>query len=224
MPNLADKLLVKERVRKVLGEQWLIPTIWAGSSLPPDWQRQWPIPYVLKATHGSGQNLFVLDKNEENPRVIERTVAAWLDHTHGVSFQEWLYSEIEPRIIVEPYLGTVGVPPIDFKFFVFHGRVAMIQVDTDRQLAHKRTFYDAHWNKQNIECGYRRDHGNIPRPISLPLMIEAAEALAAGFTFVRVDLYEIDGKPMFGELTFYPDSGRLKFNPPEIDIQLGKLI
>ena len=54
-------------------------------------------------------------------------------------------------------------------------------------------------------------------------MREAAERLGAEFDFVRVDFYEIDGQPFFGEMTFYPDSGLGTFTPTAFDLTLGAL-
>ena len=54
-------------------------------------------------------------------------------------------------------------------------------------------------------------------------MIAAAELLADGFAFVRVDFYDLDGAPRFGEMTFYPDSGIALFSPDRADLDLGAL-
>ena len=62
---------------------------------------------------------------------------------------------------------------------------------------------------------------NIERPASLSKMIDAAEKLSDGMSFVRVDLYEINGQPRFGELTFYPASAAEIFDPPEYDCFVG---
>ena len=53
-------------------------------------------------------------------------------------------------------------------------------------------------------------------------MVTVAETLSTGFPFVRVDLYNVDGKIYFGEMTFYPWSGYVSFKPDEFDFALGK--
>ena len=53
-------------------------------------------------------------------------------------------------------------------------------------------------------------------------MIRAAETLSEGMSFVRVDFYEINGSPRFGEMTFYPSGGLGCFDPPEYDIIVGE--
>ena len=62
------------------------------------------------------------------------------------------------------------------------------------------------------------------KPENLSRMIEIARILSQDFPFVRVDLYNIHGKIYFGELTFYPWSGYVKFNPFEFDEKLGQLL
>ena len=53
-------------------------------------------------------------------------------------------------------------------------------------------------------------------------MIAGAELLARGFPFVRVDLYDIGGRPRFGEMTFYPQSGLFRM-PRDYDLLVGAL-
>jgi hypothetical protein len=53
-------------------------------------------------------------------------------------------------------------------------------------------------------------------------MLEAAETLSGGFDFVRVDFYEAEGRPLFGEMTFYPGSGLDRFRPVSFDGLFGE--
>ena len=61
-------------------------------------------------------------------------------------------------------------------------------------------------------------------PSQLDEMISIAERLSKGYSFLRVDLYEVDGKVYFGENTFYPDSGWGKLTDDEWDKRLGSWI
>jgi hypothetical protein len=54
-------------------------------------------------------------------------------------------------------------------------------------------------------------------------MIDVASRLSEGFDFVRVDLFNVDGRIYFGELTFTPSAGWIRFEPPEWNLRLGKL-
>ena len=52
-------------------------------------------------------------------------------------------------------------------------------------------------------------------------MIEVAESLAQGLTFVRVDLYFQENCIIFGEMTLYPGNGFVPFEPQMWDHKLG---
>ena len=53
-------------------------------------------------------------------------------------------------------------------------------------------------------------------------MKQIVEQLSHIFPAVRVDLYCVNEKIYFGELTFFPWSGYVKFNPDEFDFILGR--
>lgn len=54
-------------------------------------------------------------------------------------------------------------------------------------------------------------------------MLSIANKLGSEFNFVRVDLYEVNSRPLFGELTFAPGAGIKKIEPPERAIWAGDL-
>jgi hypothetical protein len=215
---LADKVAVKAHVAARLGDEWVIPTLWHGTELPAE--PDWPLPFVLKSSHGCCQCAFVRT-GEENWPAIRRRARRWLRRRYGGILDEWLYSGIEPQLLVEPFVGRSGALPVDYKFFVFGGRAEYIQVDTDREHDHKRVIFDRRWRALPCELQFPMEKRDIPPPTTLERMIEAAETLGRGFDFVRVDLYEVDGRPMFGELSFYPGSGLDRFHPPRFDALFG---
>lgn len=98
-----------------------------------------------------------------------------------------------------------------------------VQVDTDRLKNHQQYFYDMQWKKQSFRYICPCPDGDVAPPQSLDKMIWAAERLARPFPYVRVDLYEIGGNPRFGEMTFYPNSGRYPFKPKAAELEMGKL-
>jgi hypothetical protein len=213
----SDKVLAKQRAAEILGDDWVIPTLWSGSRLPPRQERKWPIPYVIKASHGSGWTYFVHTAQDEDWDRIEAITGRWLKDVYGRPSREW------PGLIIEPFLGSGGIVPPDYKFWVFGGRTAYIQVDTNRVLDHQQYFYDLNWKRQSFRYIRADPPGNVSPPRSIEEMVHAAELLAAPFPFVRVDLYEIDGQPRFGEMTFYPNSGRFAFKPESAELELGRL-
>ncbi len=213
-PRLADKVTAKEEVAAILGREWIIPTLWHGTALPerPDW----PLPFVLKSRHGCNQRVFVRSPPQDWER-LRRRASRWVARRYGYWLDEWLYTGIEPGLLIEPFVGADGALPIDYKLFVFGGHVAFVQVHLERETAHRWIMLDREWRQLTAS-------GDAPpRPNSMSAMIQAAEALARDFDFVRVDFYEVAGQPKFGEMTFYPGSGLYRLNPRELDAEMGAL-
>ena len=213
---LSDKLAVKRFVADALGEQWVTPTWWFGVALPET--PSWPCPFVVKSRHGCNQHRFVRN-GPDDWREIRQASARWMRASYGGWLDEWGYRDVPRGLLVEPFLGDGAVLPIDYKLFVFHGRVEYVQVHLDREHDHRWLVFDRAWRRVS-PLGLQV---NPPAPGSLARMIEGAEILGRGFDFVRIDFYEVSGQPRFGEMTFYPGSGLHPVEPPELDTSMGSL-
>jgi TupA-like ATPgrasp len=222
-PGLVDKIEVKRMVASVLGPEWVIPTHWSGRQLPPLAERNWPIPFVIKANNGSGTNIFVRSPEDCDWAEIERRTQIWMDTPYSPRFREWPYELVEPRLLIEPFIGSSLQLPFDFKFYLFGGQVHFVQVDVGRENNHRRDFYDRNWAKQDFAYGKPPVEFEVSRPKSFEAMIEAAEQLTKDIDFARVDFYEIEDRPLFGEITLFPESGLAKFAPDEWDFRFGEL-
>lgn len=224
MPRLIDKVEVKEFVASRLGPEWIIPTFYAGPTLPPLGERNWPLPYVIKPNHRSGAVIFVRRPEEIDWPRIETECARWMAQPpYGQDLHEWGYRDIKPQILIEEFIGDNGVLPPDYRFYVFAGRAEFINIDIERETGRKRNFYDRSWKMQDVRNNVPMADKDIPVPPNLDRMIEAAEILGRDWSFVRVDLYEGRDHPKFGEMTFYPGSGMRRFRPPEWDFIFGRL-
>jgi len=218
--KFTDKITVKDHISAVLGPEWIIPTLYYGDDLPPMHERNWPVPYVIKAAHGCGWNHFVRD--EPDWPSIEEEIRYWLSHDHGTRLGEWFYGQVPRRILIEPFIGD-GLAPIDYRFFVFSGRVHCIQIMAGRFVEIRRAFYSPDWKDMGVsKAGYPVIGEPIDKPKNIDRMLEAARELGRNFSFVRVDLYEVDGEPKFGELTFLPGSGYTQFKPDLFDYEMGQ--
>jgi hypothetical protein len=217
----SDKLRVRDYVRKV-APSLLIPTLYWWSdraeALPFD---ALPSAFVLKANHGSGWNLIVEDKREVERSDLVKLGRRWLKSDFTIVGREWAYRDIRRALFAEELLESHGeATPPDYKLFAFGGRVRLIQVDRDRFTRHTQVLYDERWRR--VDGTVAAAPGEpIDKPKSLPLMIEAAEALSASVDFLRVDLYDIHGRVYFGELTSSPNKGLSPFRPPSLDGLLG---
>lgn len=213
LPVLADKVTVKEVVARQLGHGWTTPTLWSGRVLPAE--PAWPFPYVVKSRHGCGHVAIV--RSREDHREAVRLSRQWMRQSYGAWLDEWLYGEIERGLLVEPFVGDGVTLPIDYKIFVFGGQARFIQVHLGRGDRHRWIVFDRNWRRVSPATNDK----DPERPASLEEMVQAAERLAGGFCFVRADFYEIEGRPRFGELTFYPGSGLERVEPPRLDLLMG---
>lgn len=212
-PPLADKLFVKDHVAACLGGHWLIPTLWRGTRLPA--HPVWAMPFVVKSRHGCGHVIVV--RNAADYRTARRRSRRWMRTTYGTWLDEWLYAHIPRGLLVEPFIGDGDRLPIDYKLFVFGGRVRYVQVHLDRAANHRWIVFDRDWRRVSMVTG----DPDPPRPVSLAQMIAGAEAVGSDFDFVRADFYEVAGRPLFGELTFYPGSGLERVDPPALNEAMG---
>ena len=225
----ADKFAVREHVKSRVGEQYLIPLIRTYDRAEDIQLADLPDTFVLKVNHGSGQNRIVRDKAREDERRIRREFHKWMHTSHYAASREWPYKGMKPVIVAEQLLlDEAGRIPSDFKLHCFGGKVATVQVDLDRETAHRRNFYDLDWKLQPfIWTDWEGDKPAWPngraveRPAGLAEMVRVAEALAADFPYARIDLFDCRGKVYFGEITFYHGGGFERFAPPEYDGQLG---
>ena len=116
---------------------------------------------------------------------------------------------------------------VDYKFACFHGQVDNVMVCLDRHINDvKFYFFDRDWNLKRLNVrGKNAPEGfTIPKPPCIDEMFDIATKLSEGIPFVRVDLFECDGKIYFGEMTFFPDSGFDANLLPETDLYFGQMI
>jgi len=225
LPVLADKLRVRDYVRARIGEEYIIPLLWVGTDPALIPYATLPDKFVIKTTHGSGFNIIVSDLRSLDKEWVRRRLQEWLrfnyctDRWLGI---EWFYKSIEPYIIVETLLEENGKCPVDYKLFCFSGRAEFIQSDFDRFEHHTRKICDRDFNPLDAALGCEQYLGKVVRPVNFEQMVRVAESLAAGLDFMRVDLYNVDGRIYFGELTGYPGAGTERFVPRKYDFLFGE--
>lgn len=231
MKQCVDKYTVREFVAQTLGTDKYLNTLYQFCERAEEIDFDaLPNQFVIKTTDGgSGDNVFVCrdKKTLDIPSVI-KTVNQWRNKKYTVISREWAYGASEgSRIIVEKYLedannkdGSID----DYKFLCYDGKFHYLWIDKNRYSNHRRGFWDKDLHFLN---GVRSDCPTFetdPKqlPANIDEMVALAEQLAQGFPFVRVDLYNIKGQIIFGELTFYPWSGYVTYTPDNFDFELGK--
>lgn len=213
--GLMDKLAAKSRARALLGDAWITPTLWAAEALPH--RPNLPRRSIVKARHGCNQYavLHAPPNALEWAELATRT-ARWTAAPYGGWLDEWAYRDVPRGVLAEPLIGD-GDLPIDYKIYVFGGHATHVQVHYDRARSHRWVLHDRDFRPLAGEAS------GLPAPRSLIAMLAAAEELAAGFDFLRVDFYDDDGAPRFGEFCLYPGSGLDPFAADWIDLELGSL-
>lgn len=183
-----------------------------------------PNQFVMKCTHACAFNEIVLDKSKFDKEASKKKFKKWLKTNYGKKTVELHYSPIKPQIIIEKYLGFDGNLPTEYKIHVFNGKAKYMYVVTGRGVDIRYNNYYIDWTPfdgAQFNGWKKKEEGN-PIPSNWSDMVKLAEKMAEDFPFVRVDLYNINGKIYFSELTFTPAKGTLIFNDDKADFEIGE--
>lgn len=244
----ADKIAAREHVAQEIGPE-VLAAQYAVVDDPRDLDLAGlPSRYVVKPSHASGAVIIVHDAADPalrlpvlpedrgwvgaiewvRPEHLDRArfdamCDLWLRHDYwrALGSTEWAYRGIPRRLVVEEFLESRGNIAQDFKFIVVHGRVTWFRVNTQVDGVETTTNFDR--DGSVLPFVYTNPSTEPPAtlPDSIDEMIRIAETLGSRVDLVRVDLYDADGRIVFGELTNYPSAGRASFDPPEYDRIMG---
>ncbi|MDB4204828.1 glycosyltransferase, partial [Polaribacter sp.] len=187
-----------------------------------------PNKFVIKTSDGTGgENVFICrDKLTLDIKSVVLKINSWKNRNINIMTHEWAYKGANnSKIIIENYLedpSSLDNSIKDYKFFCFDGEVNFLCIDMNRYSNHKRNFYDLNWNHLRINSDKLFSEVKLKKPSNFDEMIDLAKRLSKGFPFVRVDLYNVESKIYFGEMTFYPWSGYVAFSPDIFDFNLGE--
>ena len=180
-----------------------------------------PDKFVVKATGDSGGVVICRDKNKLKELAGNKFDNFNVDYSK--LFKEWNYQNIKNRIIVDELIDTKDEnAPNDYKIFCFHGEPKFLFVASERNIDVKFDFYDLDWNLIDVLQGHNRSKNGIEKPKNFDKMLEIARNLSKDFPHVRVDLYNVEGKIYFGELTFFHFAGMTPFYPRKFDDIFGE--
>lgn len=185
-----------------------------------------PERFVIKTTNGSGTNIICKNKSELDVEKTIQELNRWLKRPCYILGREWAYKNIVPKIIIEEYLEDEANPfegINDYKFLCFSGNPEYVVFDCDRFVGHKRAIYTSEWKYVDVGTDCDKQPDNILKPDGFEQMKEIAKKLSEDFPCARVDLYWLNSRVYFGEITFYPWTGYIKFEPDEFDFELGRL-
>lgn len=221
--NMVDKHEAKKIVTDTIGEEYVIPSYGVWNAFDEINFDELPNQFVLKCTHDSGGIYICKDKDSMDVESARKILERSLNINYSYYGREWAYKDIKPRIIAEKYLEENN-ELTDYKFFCFDGEPKVLYVATERMNSEdgvKFDFFDLNFNNLHIKNNHPNSTKEILKPKSFDEMIELSKTLSKGLPHVRIDFYEVGGKPLFGEYTFYSNCGLDPFDPPIWDETLG---
>ena len=222
-PVVTDKYRVRSFVASRVGEQALIKLLYVTDDPTTIPFGSLPRSFVVKANFGAGRNIFVRNKDRVNQEEVVSRCRAWLGERGNSRHDRWKYHDMPRLIVVEEMLDCGDREfPVDFKFYVFHGRVRMTEVAMQWNGRIRRNLYDEDRLLLDVVWKDRRDRlDDVQFPARFDEMKRVAEALAADFDFVSVDLYLVRDACVFGEISLFPEGGTGRFVPRSFDRRLG---
>ena len=244
MVTFVDKVAVRDHVAAIAGEE-VLPRMLHVLDDPADLTRvTLPEAYVVKPSHGSGVAVIVSPTAPDEARLpppewgwvyshvrpehaplphLAEMGRVWLSKLYGRGpNHEWAYGHVPRRVVVEEFLGGAdGTVPDDYKLFVFHGTCRYVQVDRGRFESRTQDFFTPDWVHVPLSGGHPWAEPRLARPEQLDAMVDLAERLGQGTDFVRVDLYALPGRIVFGELSSFPAGGDSPFHPESYNAEFG---
>ncbi len=224
---MVDKYEVKKYIADTIGEEYIIPTLNVWNSFDEIDFDTLPNQFVLKCTHDSGGLVICTDKATFDKEAAKKKIEASMKAQYFYHGREWSYKSVKPRIIAEQYIEDETTKDLrDYKFFCFNGfpKCSLVCSGRNSKKGLHITFFDLDWNIMPVECQSPSVKEGLPQPKNYKKMLKLAQKLSESIPFVRVDFYEINNNIYFGELTFYPCSGLVAFEPHEWDEKLGDWI
>ncbi len=224
--QLVDKYVVREYIKKEIGEEYLIPLLGVWDHFEDIDFNKLPDQFVLKCTHDSGGLVVCKDKKTLDKEKAKKKIESCMCRNYYSLWREWPYKHVKPRIIAEKFMQeTDGSDLKDYKFHTFAG-VPKILLRVSNRFSNGRFdyFYADSFQPANFcaKTGKVSNYVEDKEPPMYRQMLKLASKLAQPFPYVRVDFYDIDGKIYFGELTFCPGAGFDKFEPEEWDVTFGR--
>ena len=227
--QLVDKYEVKKVVADIIGEEHIVPTLGVWDKFDDIDFDKLPNQFVLKCTHDSGGLIICKDKSKLDIEKARKKINNCLNHSFYWGMREWQYKDVKPRIIAESYLvdKNAKIPGDlnDYKFYCFNGEPKYCEVISGRYSDKRIDFFDLDWKHEEFNFeGYEFAEEQPQKPKPFKEMVEIVGKLCKDKPYSRIDLYVVEDKIFFGEITFFPAAGLKGFIPAEWNYKLGSYI
>ena len=232
LTKCSDKHAVREYVKEKGLEHILIPQLGLYNDAKDIPFSEYNDEVIIKCTSGSGENYFFAPQKNNDIKMIVKRMNYTLKQNPYWYSREWNYKNIDRKITVEKIIRDKnGKLPTDYKFMCFNGEPKLLfldigLIDENNVYNHNypRNIYDMDFNLMPFIETRENYKGVIEKPENWKQMVEIAKTLSEPFPYCRVDLYNVDGKVYFGEITFYHGGGCNDIQPEEWDLRLGSWI
>ena len=239
---MVDKVKAKEYVALKIGEEYIIPTLGVWEDPDEIDFDALPNQFVLKCNHSSGGLCICTDKSQLDISKVKEDLRKGLRDNYYLHGREWPHKNVPRRILAEKFMMDESdegdlilrgerrekTDLRDYKFFCFDGEPRLCQVISDRTADEKIDFYDMNWHRIigliGLSENVHNSDDDILCPRSYNKMKQMARVLSKDLPFSRIDFYEINGNPYFGEITFYPACGFGEFRPNEWNTTIGEWV
>jgi len=220
----AGRIGVREYVKEMGFEQNLIKIYGIFDRFEDIDFAKLPNQFAMKCSHGCAMNYICYDKNKINYEELKKKFNKWLKTNYGKKTVELHYAKIKPQIIIEELMLENNKLPTEYKIHVFNGVAKNLYVVTSRGVDIRYNNYYIDWTPFDGSQfnGWKKTDYPLKKPSNFDEMVKIAESLADKFPFVRVDLYNINGKIYFSEMTFTPAKGTLILDDDKCDYEMGK--
>jgi hypothetical protein len=222
--NCIDKYRIREYLKQK-GLEELLPKLYGvyDSVEEIEWDKL-PKSYVVKCNHGCGYNILVPDSKKLDINQAIINLKKWIKEDYWKIGGEIQYKYINKKIIIEEYLGDVK----NYKFYCFNGIPKVMYVSTNEWIENNCEkdkyidYFDMEFKHINCKLkGHENYDGIIEKPVNFEEMKKVSAILSKDFPFVRVDLYDVNGKVYISELTFVPTAGFMHLNPNNVVEEWG---
>lgn len=228
--TMVDKYDAKKYVADRIGSEYVIPAYGVWERFEDIDFDCLPDQFVLKTTHDCGGIVICRDKTSFDKKNAKVFLEKHLNFNYFKEGREWPYKNVKPRILAEKYMeneGLNGNSLVDYKFYCFNGKPKFLYVSSglENHATASISFLNLDWTFAEYERSDYKPLTRIPpKPLNYEKMLEICETMSQGVKFLRVDLYEVNGKIYSSELTFHPGSGFTRFKNDAHDVEIGNML
>lgn len=232
--ELTDKLFAKKYIQQNFPELKTAKLYQVCSTFEEINFSLLPKTFLIKTNHACKTGILIEDKDKITDEEYNR-YKNYFKKVLKINYAFWgtlelQYKDIKPMIYVEEYLQSKTSPTfLEYEVYCFNGNPMFIQCHNFNgkhinNFEFGVSFFNTNWDEAGFSLICKRDKPCSPSHLNRKKILEFAKKLSKDFKFARVDIFEINKKLYFGEITFTPFTGDIKFCPEEYDLTFGEML